>query len=126
MFHALPYYATAAGGSTYADIPAVTDPSFSTRNGHFIFTEDYCIQDVYLQGPSVTAAQIFDPTYNAINVPQLYPPNLGIAVPSNPQVIDFRKLPPQIPQNEEIAIQMSNGSGTVDPEFCVLFISPNG
>lgn len=124
MFHTLAYAARNTGGATLADTPAVTDGSISIRSGHFIFTEQYCIDSIYLQGPSITVAQIFDSTYNAINVPQLYPPNLSATVPDNPTLIPYRHLPPAIPLNEEIQVQISNGGSTVDPELAVMFIFP--
>jgi len=118
---------TAAAGATYADTPSVTDPSFSARNGHWIFTEDYDLVGVGAFGTSLTAVQLFDSTFNSLNIPQVYPINLSPTPPSNPQLVDLRSWPIQIPQNEEIAFQASNNLA-LGTEFQagLLWVAPRG
>lgn len=127
MFHLLPYYASQTAGASLADMNAIVDPSFSQRNNHFIFTEDYQIDAISAWGASLTRVQIVDATFTAINVPQIYPVNLAVSPPNNPIVQDMRQWPIGMPLNEEIAIQSSNNASIyADPEFVLMWISPKG
>jgi hypothetical protein len=122
----LGYYVSNNGLLT--DTPAITtnETSFSARNGHWIFTEQYDLAAVFIAGATVTQAQIFDSTYNAINIPQLYPPNLSITPLTNPNVLDLRMQPWPIPMNEEFAMQISGGAGGAEPDYALLWIVPSG
>jgi hypothetical protein len=127
MFHLLSYYGANAAGATLLDTPMVTDGVLSVRNGHPILTEDYEMAANAIFGASITAAQFSDATWNAINIPQIYPVNLSLAVPANPQVNDLRNWPIQMPKNEEIALQLSNNLGSsTEPEFGLVWMRPLG
>lgn len=127
MYHTLAYYKSSTAGATLADIPAVADGSISTRNGHFIFTEDYELAMASAWGVNLTQVQFNDSSWNAINIPQIYPVNLAITPPSLPIVQDMRSWPVQIPQNEEIAVQASNNAAIyADPEYVICQIAPRG
>jgi hypothetical protein len=132
MYQILGYFAANAAGAALADTPAIIDPNFSSRGGangaaHWIFTEQYDLKAIAAFGAQLTAAQLFDPMWNAINIPQIYPPNLAITPPSNPQVMDLRTAKIGVPMNEEIACQLSNGLGMgTDPEYVLIWIAPTG
>lgn len=127
MFHILGYGYNAAAGDTLVQMPALSDPSFVPQNENWIFYEDYELDAIYASGVSLTAAQLFDSTWNSLNVPQIYPVNLLLTPPSNPQVQDQRQYPIQIPQNEQIQAQVSNNLAEGNEyEFILMFISPNG
>lgn len=125
MNQILAYFGAPAAGALLADLPYVVDPNFTQQNQHFIFTQDFSIAALAAFGANLTAIQLVDATYNAINTPQLYPVNLAIVPPTNPQVIDMRGMPITLPKNEQIAFQASNnaGSGT-DPEYVLMWIIP--
>jgi len=127
MYSLLAYgNAAQAAGATLADTPAVVDPNFSSHNGHWIFTKPYKLYGIAVFGASLTAAQLFDSTYNAINVPQIYPVNLSPTPPSNPQIRDLRSFPIGLPIDEEIALQLSNGLGAgTEAEFGLLWVAPD-
>lgn len=127
MFHLLSYYAVQAAAAALADTPMVVDGSISLRNGHPIFTEKYEMAARALFGASITAGQLSDATWNAINTPQIYPANRSLAIPANPQIEDLRDWPIEIPLNEEIALQLSNNLGAAtEPEFGLVWIRPLG
>jgi len=126
MYQILAYAANNAAAAALVDTPNVTDQNFVPRNGHWFFQEPYKLMAKAVLGTSLTAAQLFDSTWNAINVPQIYPPNLSLAIPTNPQVQDLRKFPIDIPQNEEIALQLSNNLAMGNEwEFGLLWIAPS-
>lgn len=132
MYQILAYY-NGAVTTAYTDIPAVTsgETSFSARGGtggiaHWIFTEEYDLRALAVAATTVTAAQLFDSTLNAINIPQVYPPILGIVPPSNPNVMDWRMNPQPLPMNEEIALQASAGAGGAEKVAGLLWITPKG
>lgn len=129
MFQVLGYF-IAANNGLLTDGVAIPDTSFSARGGtgganHWIFTEPYDLQAITLAGATVTAGQVNDATYNAINIPQIYPPILGIVPPTNPNIMDLRHMPMPIPMNEEIAVQISGGAGGAEPDYCLLWIRPS-
>jgi hypothetical protein len=127
MFQVLAYGANNAAGAALIDTPAISDPSFVTQNNHWLFYENYELDAVFLNGVSLTAAQLFTPTLNSLNIPQVYPPNLSLAPPSNPQVMDLRQYPLQLPMNAQIAAQLSNNLAMGNEwEFLLLFIAPFG
>jgi hypothetical protein len=127
MFQILAYGADNAAGATLVDTPAIADPAFVTQNGHWIFYEDYELDAVFVNGASLTAAQLFDSTWNSLNVQQLDPVNLSAGIPGNPQIAESLRYPVQIPQNEQVALQLSNNLAMASEyEFGILFISPAG
>jgi hypothetical protein len=127
VYQILAYAANNAALAVLADTPNVSDQNFVPRNGHWFFQEPYELMAKACIGLNLTAAQLFDSTWNAINVPQIYPINLLATIPSNPQVEDLRLFPIDIPQNEEIALQLSNNLGAGNQwQFGLLWISPKG
>lgn len=129
LFTVLAYWIAAnnqAAGVT-ADSVAIPDSNFSIRNNHFIFTEQYELKAATAFGATLTAAQIFDPTLNAINIPQIYPVNAaGIIPPTNPNVMDLRDAPIALPQNEEIQINLAGGAGGAEPDYGLIWIRASG
>lgn len=132
MYQILAYGSTSVtGGTLLADIPAIVDPNFSSRGGtngsaHWIFTEPYNLLAIAAFETTLTAAQLQDPLWNSINIPQIYPVNLGIVPPTNPQVMDLRGMPMPIPQDEEIQYNASNGlaSSLTEASYALAFIAP--
>jgi hypothetical protein len=124
MYSLLAYGADNTAGAVLADTPALNDQNFVPVNKHWFFQESYKLVAKAVVGASITAAQLFDSTWNSINVPQIFPVNVSAAIPSNPQIVDLRKFPITIPQNEEIALQLSNNAGAPEFEFGLLWIAP--
>lgn len=123
-------YAAIANATALTDSVAIPDSSFSARGGstganHWIFTEQYDLVAMGGFGATVTQMQLFDSTYNAINIPQVYPVNLGIVPPSNPNLVDLRRQPWPMPMNEEIAMQISGGAGGAEDDYALIWIMPS-
>lgn len=131
MYQILSYVNPVAGvADVNVDMTASPDPNFSRRGGstgfnHFIFTEPYRLQAAYYGAVSALRAQISCPSWNAIALQQIYPPNLSLNIPSDPRVRDLRRYAPLLPINEEVAVLESNTLGAATEQtYAVLFISP--
>lgn len=110
MFH-IQYNKIATGGAVAnLDIPAVADPSFSTRNGHYIYSEEYELLAAAPFGPTITALQNNTPHMTWINPPQIYPVSLSTTVPTNVAVCDLRENPWKMPINEEWQWGVTDGA----------------
>jgi hypothetical protein len=109
---ALVYSAGAAGVNTVnLDFSAATDPDFSIRNSHYIFTEPYKLLGTISVGASLTRGRFQVPTWNAIGEFTLWRANRSANVPANPQADLFLNYPADVPQNEEFQVQWSNNLG---------------
>lgn len=128
MYQILGYSAIANNG-LLTDSVAIPDSSFSARGGtlgaaHWIFTEDYDLCAIMGAGATLTQVQLFDSTYNAINIPQVYPVNLALIPLTNPNVMDLRRQPWPLPKNEEVAVQISGGAGGAEDDYALIWIRP--
>lgn len=123
-FALLDYNASAAGINTVnLDFTAVTDPDFSIRNGHYIFTEPYRLLASSIVGASVIRGRYQVPTWNAIGELTIFSANRSLQPPSNPQVDLYMAYPPAIPQMEEFQMQVSNNLGaSTEQENAIIVI----
>jgi hypothetical protein len=101
----------AAAGASNSDMSAVSDPDFSQRNSHYIFTENYWLMAVSLVGASVTRGRFQVPTWNAIGEYNIFNANRSLQPPSNAQIDLYLPQQVPIPLNEEFQIQASNNLG---------------
>jgi hypothetical protein len=106
---------------------STNETNFLSQNNAWIFTEQYDLCATTWAGATIAAAQIFDATYNAVNIPQVYPGIFGAIVPgSNPNIMDLRKQPWPIPQNEQIFFQAANAAGGAEDDYGLIWIAPGG
>jgi hypothetical protein len=111
-FGVLAYNATAAAaGASNVDLTAATDPDFSARNGHYIFTEDYNLWGVSALETSWTAGRFQVPSWNAIGQFSIFSGNRFLALPANTQLDVWEPYQPPIPKLEELQVQASNNLG---------------
>src|ERR1044072_1494449 len=120
-FGTLVYSAAAAGtNQSNLDLTAITDPDFTVRNSHYIFTESYRLLGAMGVGASLTRGRIQVPTINAVGEAVLWSANRSATVPSNPQWDNYYDVPLQLPTNEELQIQYSNNLGAATEQEQVL------
>lgn len=101
-FTCLPYLLATGGAVTDTAMVAVTDPEFSNRSSHFIFTEQYKLKCHLFMGANGTRCNIDVPTWNAISKQNVWPIALSSAnVLSPPRVSWLADVNPLIPVNEE-------------------------
>jgi hypothetical protein len=125
MFTLLPYFKSVAAASVNADVPAVLDSEFTTRNNHFIFTEEYNLIGAAYQGVSiVTKARLNVPSINGIARHHVDPVMITTTAKDLPSINDYREYPIPLPMNEEIAIEVSGGAGVGEDQFGFIWIAP--
>lgn len=122
MFHLLAYDVTAGVNDVNVDMTAfVSDPAFSTRNGHFVFTEPYQMLGAYHGGVSVLRARLNVPSINAIGPHHIWGVNRSLAIPAVPVIEDYRAYPLRLPVAEEIAVQESGNLGAATEKEKTFF-----
>jgi hypothetical protein len=110
---------TASGTNT--DFVAATDPDFSQRNSHYIFTEPYKLLSVFAVGASLSRGRFQVPTWNAIGEFTIFGVGTSLEPNSNMQFDQWLWCPPPIPMMEEFQVQMSNtGAGGAIENAAVL------
>jgi hypothetical protein len=123
VFHLLAYQNALGVNATNADLLAVADPEFSSRNNHFIFTEEWYAQAIRLQAPSIIRGRFNIPTLNAYARAQIFPNPRTATIESNPQVMELFDLPMKLPQNEEIAVEATNNLGAAtESTVCLIWL----
>lgn len=127
-YHTVVYNASAAAaGATNVDFSAATDSEVSQRNNHYVFTERYRLLAAAAIGASVTRGRFQVPRWNAVGEAIIFNANRSLQPPSNPQWDLYFAMPPEIPQNEEFQVQMSNNLGAAtEIENVVLQLAPDG
>lgn len=115
--HALLAYFGTQGGTAVNnfDLTALTDPDFSQRNSHYIFTESYRIAYLFAQSAHMTDARLVTPTYNAINSDgfRIAGFQQAAGVGGVPTLADrLLNRPLMVPQMEEFQFQASTGTAT--------------
>src|SRR5215469_13800200 len=106
----LAYTGSNPGATNNFDLTALTDPDFSQRNGHYIFTERYRARYLIAQSAGMTDARLLTPTFAALN-------SDGFRIGSFQQAAGVGGVPTlvenlaspflQIPQMEEFQFQGS-------------------
>jgi hypothetical protein len=125
MYHLLANYAS-VNSATLVQLNAVADGQFTTQNNAYIFTEPYTLSGIYASGATIAIAQINDPLLNAVNNFQIYPTNKSLTPASNPNVVDLRRAPQTIPQNEQFMAQAANSAGGAEATLMLWWISAMG
>lgn len=117
----LPYLLATGGAVTDTGMNAVTDPEFSQRNNHFIFTEDYRLLAAVAMGANITRANFSMPSWNAWGLNNIWPVMLSSAnILSPPRVAWFPGAMPMVPQNEEMAVNVTDSASENAQVFIVL------
>jgi hypothetical protein len=116
--------AAATAGASNVDLSAATDPDFTQQSSHYIFTERYFIRALLPVGASITRGRIQMPHINALVEAQIYSANRSLQPPANPQFDDYFNMPLELPQNEQLQIQLSNNLGAAtEIENCAVIIT---
>jgi hypothetical protein len=112
MFHLLGYDVNAGVNDSNVDETAfASDPAFSIRNGHYVFTEPYQVLAAYHAGASALRARFNVPSINAIAPHHIWGVNRSLTVPTPVVIEDYRAYPLRLPVAEEIAVQESGNLG---------------
>lgn len=121
-------FGASLNSATLVNLPPITDPTFVLQNAGtaFRFFRDYDMTGAYIGGATIAQAQFNNATWNSINPSQIYPVALTLAVPSNPQVADYRYFPVGVPRNEDFQLQVANAGGGAERDMGLVWIRPRG
>lgn len=126
MYTLVAYTKNVAAGSTYEDVPGVTDGYATLVNGHYIFQRDFRLRYAYAQGPNITAARLNAPALRSVALPHIVPLEVGSAPSDQPAVVDYRNFMPIIPKIDEIAVETSNNGAAAERHIVGLFLEEPG
>jgi hypothetical protein len=128
LYQILGYYSSINSAAAVQAAAITTGESnFIAQNSNWVFTEAYDLAAVTFAGATIAQVQLFDATYNAVNIPQVYPGIYGAIVPgSNPNIMDLRKQPWPLPQNEQFQAQIANAAGGAEDDYALIWIVPSG
>lgn len=117
-FHLLAYTGTTGAAAADFDLTAATEPDFSQRSSHYIFTNPFKLIAAAVFGATLTRANMQIPQWNAWGRFNIWPVNTALIPPSNAQFDVWRDMGTQIPQNEELSVKTSNtGAGEQNTAF---------
>jgi hypothetical protein len=112
-FTLVAYQDSTTGTLTNADMTALPDQVFSTRNGHYFFTAPFKLLGSALYGANSTRGNIQSPTFNAFTLFNIYPINTSNTTAAVPKADFWYEFGPPIPPGEEIQIKhTTSGSDT--------------
>lgn len=109
-FHLAAYATTTAGAETNTDLPAPADGVFQRQNNHIIFTDPTVLIGAMHVGATVARARFANASLITHGIPHIWPVNVSATIPDRPWVSDFRDAPWELPQDEEITIEHTNGA----------------
>lgn len=110
MFHLLSYQASTAGATTLVAASMVADGAIAQGTTGYRFTETYRLLGAYAGGASLTQTEFSSPTLNGLSKWNLWPLNLSLNVPGNPQIDDYRPFAPILPQYEDFSLLVSDSA----------------
>ena len=121
MFHVLAYNRASSNDSNTA-MSAVTDPVFSQRNSHFVFSEQYMMLACAAFGATNTETRLNMPSVNAISRHNIWPINESLTPASFPRIQDLKEVPFFVPMNEEMSWEVTD-AGTEETDV-ILWVAP--
>lgn len=127
MHTILAYIGNNAGPANNFDLTALTDPNFSIRNGHYIFTERYRMLYNSAFSATISDATIRSPLINALSTDglRLGSFNRQAGISGSPTLADrWTQLRIDIPQMEEI--QFLASTGVAEQQFGTMVIGTDG
>jgi hypothetical protein len=126
MFHLMAYDTSVAAGTNFG-INSITDTVFTARNNHHIFSDPWALGLAYYQGVSAQRARINMPKINYLNRHHFFGINRSATIPNPCNLIDYRKEPVNLSQNEEMQIEVTNNQAMGNEQAVVLLwlVDPN-
>ena len=125
MFHTVMYGDSTAAAQTDTDMPALTDPSTTILNNHFIFPVPLWAQWVYGLGLTVTRFRISAPRLRPITRPVINPVDQAATPTENLRVMDYWRHPIMFNPVEEIQILRTNTTAVAERDWLILTVGDN-
>lgn len=104
------YYKNQTNGVTYDPLTVVTDQALTPAQSQgYQFPKNYKVLTAYVNGVNVLAARINAPSLRNLVLPEIYPANPAVAVPTRPPVVDYDMGGPIVLANESVVVETSSG-----------------
>src|SRR5689334_4554862 len=109
--HTLAYAASLAAGPNL-DTAFAADDVMMSRNSHLILTNRYNLLYATPFGALINRSRFGNASLQRYSFIHLHPLLVSATIPDNPQSMDLRDTPMELPMNEEITIESGNsGAG---------------
>ena len=123
MLHMAGLYSAVADAAVYATVSAIVDNSLSiSSNNRFIMPRDMRVVGAAAMSDAITAARINAPSLRNIAYPEIYPTNVSATPVDDFPLIWYGNNGPKVQQGEEVGVDMSRGTGTVDTGYAFLWL----
>lgn len=124
MFHLTAYtLVSGAAAQTNADVPSVNDAIITSRNSHFILTDDFRLMLAAAMSATMTSARLNAPSINAFARHHIWPFDAATVEPAVvvdlPAVADYMDAPIKLPIMEEVGWEVTN-TAVIAETFTIL------
>lgn len=110
MYHHLLAYSASLGAGPNLDTAFAQDDVMMSRNSHLILTNRYNLLAAMPIGALINRARFGNASLQRYSFIHLHPLNVGALPLTNPQIMDLRDTPMELPMNEEITIETGNSA----------------
>lgn len=109
MFHLLSYTNTPAGAVTLANMGMVADNSAIAQGSTgYRFYQPFRLLAAFAHAAAMTQAEIRSSTLDGMARWNIWPLNLSLNIPGNPQIDDYRDFAPVLPMFEDVNLAYSD------------------
>lgn len=121
-FHTVAYSASLAAGPNL-DTAFAQDDVIMSRNSHMILTNRYNLITAVPIGALINRSRFGNASLQRYSFIHLHPLNVGALPLTNPQIMDLRDTPMELPMNEEITIESGNSAAGPTVTSAILNIA---
>ena len=119
-------YGESIGNTANDDMNAALDEVITRRNSHLIFTDRFDLLAVQGIGALLGRARFGNAQLTQLGSNHIWPVEVSATQADDPAVMDFRDAPMELPQNEELTIEITNtGVGPTITSAGLWLGSPN-
>lgn len=101
-------YSESIDNTANSDMNAALDEVLTRRNSHLIFTEAYNLLAVQAIGAVLSRARFANAQLTQKTTNHIWPVEVSATQADDPAVMDLRDYPMELPQNEELTIEVTN------------------
>lgn len=123
-FHTLAFFGSVTNGVTDMQINMVSDQVVGPNSSNqAIMPQQGQLRAGVAGSANMQRMKINTPSLRTIGLPYIAPVNVGLTVPSPPNVWDPGRLGPVIPKSDAIALQATQGGGAAENAYAALWLA---
>lgn len=103
-------YSESLGNVTNNDVNAVVDDVLTVRNSHLILTEPYNVLMAWAFGSTLSRIRFGNVALTQLGSNHIWPVDISATVPDDPAIMDIRRYPLELPQDEEITLEATTSA----------------